>query len=64
MTIVDDEQKTNELFSMLCGNCDHEARRHAGYFAACAECWKQMSEICERFRLKDEDRTRAETLFN
>ena len=54
----------DELFSTLCGNCNHPARRHFGYTAACAECWKQLLTICERFKLKAEDRERVEALYN
>ncbi len=53
----------DELFSMLCGNCDHEARRHLGNVSVCAECWKQLMTICEHFVLKKTDRERADALF-
>jgi len=45
---------------LACGNCGDLADRHAAFTGPCADCWERMESICERFRLRDEDRDRVE----
>ena len=56
-----DKAKTDEMLSMKCSNCSHTAKRHAMYVAACTDC-RELTIICERFKLRDEDLERAKAL--